>query len=84
MGTTQEGYGVLRKKQMLNTYLTSSAGVLTRGITINQNCKFKYWFSKEKNQKGALCPLLTQAQTFVQHREMPFCGFLLCKSGMTG
>lgn len=68
MGTTQEGYGVLRKKQMLNTYLTSSAGVLTRGITINQNCKFKYWFSKEKNQKGALCPLLTQTQTFVQHR----------------
>ena len=61
MGTTQrKAVELMRKKQMLNTYLTSLTGVLTSGITINQSCQFKYWFSKKKNQKGVLCPLLTQ------------------------
>ena len=42
-------------------HLTSLTGVLTSDITINQNCIFKYWFFKgKKNQKGVLCPLLTQ------------------------
>lgn len=36
----EEGYGGDKKEADIK-YLTSLTGVLTSGITINQNCKFK-------------------------------------------